>query len=109
LIEGRAAPIAIQSPASEPAAVAFQLLGTIIEPGHSLAYLAVAGGKPEFKAVGDTAGAMKVIDIADGRVTLDVQGREHVIVLPARATGSVGANLPGSGAPRRGPVEEGRD
>jgi hypothetical protein len=82
-----------------------QLLGTVVEPGHSMAYIATAGEKPTFKSLGAVVGGMTIVDIAEGAITLESDGHRQVIVVPRPAKTTTGSPP----AVRRGPAGDGRD
>lgn len=64
-----------------PPPLGFKLLGTIIEPGRSLAMLATAGGKAELRGVGEEYGGAKILEIEQDRVTARYNGRPVTLEL----------------------------
>ncbi|MGA2230835.1 MAG: hypothetical protein ABSH22_08040 [Tepidisphaeraceae bacterium] len=54
------------------------VIGTIVEPGHSLAMILGGDGKTVFQGVGDVSGGAKITAISIDSVTFDVGGKAIV-------------------------------
>ncbi len=65
-----------------PPAVAVNLKGTVVEPGHAYAIFTTPAGGTELKRVGDRTGGAVVTAILDGAVTLEVGGRTVELRVP---------------------------
>lgn len=94
------------APATRPA-MAFapppppaKLVGTILEPGYSMAIFARADGRPELRAVGESAGGAEVLRIESDAVTVRHNGRPLVLRVE-RAT-TVPAGTPNAQKGRNG-------
>lgn len=97
-----AAPVVLipDTPAAPPPPV--QVVGTIIEPGHSLVLLAVPGGKIRMKSVGEDADGATITAIDENGITLRWNGTQtRVDVRRAPA-------LPQPGSPPPAVVEDRR-
>ena len=74
------APVAAQPAIDQaPPPPHLHLVGTIVEPGHSIALFQGAAGRTEFKAIGDAAEGAKVVSIREDGATVLWDGREIVV------------------------------
>lgn len=64
-----------------PSRLSARLAGTVIEPGHSVAMFITPGGKIELKSVGETMGAIKVLDITPEGVSVLHRGKKIDLLL----------------------------
>ena len=67
-----------------PAPLNMRLVGTMIEPGHSMAMFITKGGRIELRRVGQTVAQAKVVTIQADRVKLMYHGREHTLMAKDR-------------------------
>ncbi len=84
-----------------------RLLGTIVEPGHSMALLADDAGKPQFHAIGDEVSGAKIVGIRDREITVQWGDKQVAIaqpVEPARSMSVVSAKLINPGVAAVAPV-----
>lgn len=72
---------AASNPAAAAAPLALKLLGTIVEPGRSLAMLSTASGKPELRGVGEEIDGAQILQIEQDRVTARHNGRPVTLEL----------------------------
>ena len=94
------------APPTQPAAAAtdpppppVKLIGTVLEPNYSMAVFARADGRPELRAVGETAGGAEVLRIEADAVTVRYNGQPVVLRVERAATEPAGTR----------PAEKGRD
>jgi hypothetical protein len=82
--------INIASDASAAGAPSIQLVGTIIEQGHSMALISGTSGKIQLKAVGESVDGAEITAIADDGLTVKWNGAETRVPL-RRASGTAAA------------------
>ena len=86
------APQTIEPAAPPSAPPQFHLAGTIVESGHSVALFQQAGGKTEFKQVGQQIGGATIVSIRDDSVTVQWDGRELVVPVERAVVGPASGN-----------------
>ncbi len=67
---------------SSAAPPAFRLTGTVVERGHSYAFLVTPEGRMEVRGVGEESGGARVMEIGKSNVTLRVEGQLVKLELP---------------------------
>jgi hypothetical protein len=73
------APPPAPAPPPPPPPPAIHLMGTIVEPSHTIGIFVLQGGKMELRRAGEKAGDVEIVKVEAERATILHHGREIVL------------------------------